>query len=74
VAGVTNRTERIGKRELLSRLRSSRDTTALLLNAIPPSLFLQPDSLGYWSVRDLLAHFVAHEQRALTEITAARQA
>ena len=45
----------------------------MLLNAIPPSLFLQPDSIGHWSVRDLLAHFVAHEQRALAEIAAARQ-
>jgi hypothetical protein len=45
----------------------------MLLNTIPPSLFLQPDSIGRWSVRDLLAHFVAHEQRALAEIAAAQQ-
>jgi hypothetical protein len=43
----------------------------MLLEAIPPSLFLQPDAIGGWSVRDLLAHFVAHEQRALAEIAAA---
>ena len=43
----------------------------MLLDAIPPSPFLQPDPIARWSVRDLLAHFVAHEQRALAEITAA---
>jgi hypothetical protein len=45
----------------------------MLLNTIPPSMFLQSDSIGHWSVRDLLAHFVAHEQRALAEIAAARR-
>ena len=45
----------------------------MLLAAIPPSLFLQPDGIGRWSLRDLLAHFVAHEQRALAEIAAARR-
>jgi hypothetical protein len=63
----------IGKGELLSRLRASRDRTARLLAAVPPSLFLQPESIGRWSLRDLLAHFVAHEQRALAEISAARR-
>ena len=45
----------------------------MLLQAIPPSLLLQPDAIGGWSVRDLLAHFVAHEQRAVAEIAAARR-
>jgi hypothetical protein len=42
----------------------------VLVEAIPPSLLLQPDAIGDWSVRDLLAHFVAHEQRALVEALA----
>jgi DinB superfamily len=70
---MPNRTEQIGKSELLLRLRTSRDIVVMLLDAIPPSLFLQPDAIGRWSVRDLLAHFVAHEQRALAEIAAARR-
>ena len=45
----------------------------MLLQAIPTPLLLQPDAIGGWSVRDLLAHFVAHEQRALAEIAAARR-
>lgn len=68
---MPNRTEQIGKSELLLRLRASRDIVVMLLDAVPPSLFLQPDAIGRWSVRDLLAHFVAHEQRALAEIAAA---
>jgi hypothetical protein len=35
--------------------------------------FLEAGAIGAWSVRDLLAHFVAHEQRALAEIAAARR-
>ena len=70
---MTSRTEHIGKSELLSRLRTSRDTVASLLVAIPPAAFLQADAIDRWSVRDLLAHFVAHEQRALAEIAAARR-
>ena len=68
---MTSRTGHIGKNELLSRIRTSRDNVAMLLDAIPPSLLLQPDAIGRWSVRDLLAHFVAHEQRALAEIAGA---
>ncbi len=70
---MTSRAEHIGKSELLLRIRTARDTVALLLTAIPPAAFLQPDAIGRWSVRDLLAHFVAHEQRALAEIAAARR-
>jgi hypothetical protein len=29
-----------------------------------------PRAIGRWSLRDLLAHFAAHEQKALAEITA----
>jgi Mycothiol maleylpyruvate isomerase N-terminal domain len=70
---MTNRTEHIAKRELLSRVKTSRDAVASLLAALPPEAFLQSDAIDRWSVRDLLAHFVAHEQRALAEIAAARR-
>jgi uncharacterized protein YndB with AHSA1/START domain len=65
--------EQVGRKELLSRLRRSRDAVAALLAAIPPATFLEAGAIGAWSVRDLLAHFVAHEQRALAEIAAARR-
>jgi hypothetical protein len=70
---MASRPEHIGKIELLLRIRTARDTVASLLAAIPPAAFLRPDAIDRWSVRDLLAHFVAHEQRALAEIAAARR-
>ena len=63
----------VGKGELLSRITASRDHLASLFAAIPDTAFLQPSVIGRWSARDLLAHFVAHEQRALSEIAAARR-
>jgi hypothetical protein len=70
---MASRSEHIGKRELLSRIRKARDTVASLLAAILPAPLLQSDAIDRWSVRDLLAHFVAHEQRALAEIAAGRR-
>jgi hypothetical protein len=63
--------ERVGKPELLHRLKVGRDRLATVLDAVPSSVFLRPNTIGQWSVRDLLAHLVAHEQRALTEIASA---
>jgi hypothetical protein len=70
---MTSRPEHIGRSELLARIRTSRDSVASLLATIPPEVFLRSDSIGHWSARDLLAHFVAHEQRALAEIASARR-
>jgi hypothetical protein len=70
---MRGQSEHVGKSELLSRIRTSRDKMAMILEAIPPSLFLHPHAIGRWSVRDLLAHFVAHQQRALAEIAAGRR-
>jgi hypothetical protein len=63
--------ERVEKTELLHRLKAGRDRLAAVLDAVPPVVFLRPNTIGQWSVRDLLAHLVAHEQRALTEIASA---
>ena len=65
--------EPVGKTELLRRLESRRDQLAQVLAGIPESMFLRPNAVGGWSVRDLLAHLAAHEQRALAEIAAARR-
>jgi Mycothiol maleylpyruvate isomerase N-terminal domain len=70
---MTNQADHVEKRELLLRIRTSRDSVASLIAAIPPTAFLQTDALGHWSARDLLAHFVAHEQRALAEIVLAQR-
>jgi DinB superfamily len=65
--------ERVGKPELLHRLKVGRDRLATVLDAVPSSVFLRPNTIGQWSVRDVLVHLVAHEQRALTEIASARR-
>jgi hypothetical protein len=65
--------KRVGKAELLRRLKAGRNRFAAVLDAVPSSVFLRPNTIGQWSVRDLLAHFVAHEQRAMTEIATAQR-
>ena len=70
---MTVAAERVGKREILSRLEDRRQAFVSALAGIPAPLFLRPGTIGAWSARDLLAHLVAHEQRALAEIAAARQ-
>jgi hypothetical protein len=64
---------RVEKREVLLRLKTRRDALVSALAAIPEPLFLRSDTIDRWSVRDLLAHLVAHEQRALAELAAARR-
>ncbi len=39
---------------------------------VPDAAFDAPGVAGVWSVRDVLAYFVAHEQRALAEVRLAR--
>ena len=63
---------RVGKKEVLLRLKA-RDAIVSVLAVIPEPLFLRAETIGSWSVRELLAHLVAHEQRALAEIAAARR-
>jgi len=41
---------------------------------VPDAAFDAPGVAGVWSVRDVLAYFVAHEQRALAEVRLARHA
>ena len=70
---MTSGAEHVPKGELLLRVRTERDAVTALLASLPPAALLRSDAIGRWSVRDLLAHFVAHEQRALAEIAAARR-
>jgi hypothetical protein len=64
---------RVEKREILLRLKTRRDAFVSVLAVISESLFLRPETIDRRSVRDLLAHLVAHEQRALAELAAARR-
>lgn len=63
----------IGKAELLRRLRQGKAVMDRALAGLSPELLTLPYALGEWSVKDLLAHFTAHEQRALAEIRAAQR-
>ena len=63
----------VGKAELLRRLRQGKAEMDAALAALSPERMIEPRTLGDWSVKDLIAHFTAHEQRALAEIRAARR-
>jgi uncharacterized protein (TIGR03083 family) len=65
--------QHVDKTELLQRLRRQRARFAEALRRVPFADFLCPATIGRWSVRDLLAHLAAHEQRALAEIAAAQR-
>jgi hypothetical protein len=69
LSSIPSASERVGKPEFLHRLKVGRDR----LDTVPSSVFLRPNTIGPWSVRDVLAHLVAHEQRALTEMASARR-
>lgn len=65
----------IGKDELLYRLdRSYEFFDALLARALLYGADVEaPGVVGVWSLKDVLAHLIAHEQRALGELAAAKQ-
>jgi hypothetical protein len=54
--------------ELLDRLVRERARLDVLLDRLTPAEVTEPGVVGDWSVKDLLAHLVAHEQRALEEV------
>jgi len=60
--------EFVDKPELLRRLQNGFQQFNALLERLTPEQKLEPNVVGVWSVKDLLAHFIAHEQRALDEI------
>lgn len=58
----------VGKTELLRRLSAGHARVEAVLAKVTPTQQDQPNSMGAWSIKDLLAHFIAHEQRALQEL------
>jgi hypothetical protein len=58
----------LDKAELLRRLHDSCQRFNALLARLTPEQKLAPNVIGVWAVKDLLAHFIAHEQRALDQI------
>ena len=58
----------VDKAELLRRLHDGYARFNLLLERLTPEQKIAPNVVGVWSVKELLAHFIAHEQRALDEL------
>jgi hypothetical protein len=63
----------VTKGELLRRLAHERAQFAVILAQLTPQERLAPGVVGEWSIKAVLAHLIAHEQRALQELQAARQ-
>lgn len=63
----------VGKEELIRRIESAQADFLEVLADVPEHLAETPNAIGEWSLKDLLAHLIAHEQRALAELKAARK-
>lgn len=63
----------IDKAELTRRITSGYQQLAGLLDQLSPAQMEQPGAIGAMSIKDLLAHLIAHEQRAIQELRAAQQ-
>jgi hypothetical protein len=61
------------KTELLERMRAGREEWDALIAQIPDSVRTEPALAGGWSVKDLIAHVAAYENRTATQIRAANE-
>ncbi len=59
---------RLTKAEILTRLKAEHDALAAMLAELPLVILLEPNLGGGWSVKDVIAHFILHEQHALAEL------
>jgi hypothetical protein len=58
----------IGRAELLGRLRRGQAEVADLIAQFGEEQAAAPGGDGEWSVADVLAHFIVHQQHALAEL------
>lgn len=63
----------IDKAELTRRIAAGYQRLAGLIDHLSPAQMEQPGAFGSLSIKDLLAHLIAHEQRALEELRAAQR-
>jgi hypothetical protein len=63
----------VSKKEMLQRLEHEFRLLAEVVDQFIQEQALKPGLLGSWSLKDFLAHLIAHEQRALAELQAAQQ-
>jgi uncharacterized protein (TIGR03083 family) len=61
----------VSKAELLDRLQRDHTRLEAVLDRLTPAQLTAPGAIGAWSIKDLLAHLIAHEQRALEEVRSA---
>jgi uncharacterized protein (TIGR03083 family) len=61
----------VTRAELLGRLERERAALVAELDRLTPEQFVEPGAIGAWSIKDLLAHLIAHEQQALQEVQSA---
>jgi hypothetical protein len=61
----------VTKQALLKRLANEKARVDMVLAKFSDAQCLQARTIGDWSIKDLLAHFMAHEQRALAELRCA---
>ena len=62
---MSERIEYPGKPKLLVHIRAERDFLEETLSRLTPEQMLAPGVDGEWSVKDILAHIVAWEQRMI---------
>ena len=60
--------EYVDKAELLRRVATERAHFLALLERLTPAQIEQPGAVGEWSIKEVIAHFIPHEQFALTEL------
>jgi uncharacterized protein (TIGR03083 family) len=58
----------VDRKELLSRLDFEYRRFRSNIAHLTPEQLQRPGAVGSWSIRDLIAHFIAHEQFALREL------
>jgi len=65
--------EKFDKQKLLDLMGAEYDFVERTLMLVPENLIEQPDVVGYWSVKDTIAHLSAWHRRVLTWLEDARQ-
>jgi uncharacterized protein (TIGR03083 family) len=60
--------QHVGKSELLKRLDAAHARIDAILARLSPEQRTEVNTVGAWSIMDLIAHVIAHEQRALNEL------
>lgn len=63
----------VDRAELLRRLAHAYSRIRSAIARLPPEQLQVPGAVGDWSIKDLVAHFIAHEQFALRELAEAQR-